>query len=534
MAYTIMKYLRISSEDLDLDGKEKYESDSIQNQRAYLDDFIAKMPEFAGCEVLEELDDGKTGTNFDRAGVQRILALAKRGGVQAIIVKDLSRWGRNYLEVGDYLEQVFPALGVRFISLNDNYDSAALNGMTGGIDIAFRNLIYELYSRDLSDKVISARRSCAKSGKFISPFSFYGYIKDPADKHKLLVDNEAAAVVRRIFDLAESGMASPKMAQLLNDEKIPTAQEHKIQQGIKRNWVRSNISFWHSSKVTQILKEERYTGTMVFGKRQRVEIGKPETQLLPESEWIIIPNAFPAIITAEQFNKVRAMMSARARIDEPGGKPTGLLFTRKIKCGICGHALRPNRYGNQIHYYCDTRNVLKEQICFESYVCEDDIKKVVLAVLRQQITLAEQVKTLKKAKSPKLTVAEFNGEIQNLRRLIDKSKTAKMTLWEEYHSGAMGKDVFQRESDKLSEQVSAYENKIIELESERKKLELQSGEADMFVERHIQYAGISELTRDVLDVFVKMVNVYATDRIEVVLNFADEYKRVAERVGAGV
>ena len=533
MAQTIMKYLRISSEDLDLDGVEKYESDSIQNQRALLDDFIAGTPEFKGCEILEELDDGKTGTNFDRAGVQKVIELAKKGRIQVIVVKDLSRWGRNYLEVGDYLEQVFPALGVRFISLNDNYDSAALNGSTGRIDIAFRNLIYELYSRDLSEKVNSARRNCAKSGKFISPFAFYGYIKDPSDKHKLLIDNEAADVVKRLFDLAEAGMTSPQIAKILNDEQIPTAQMRKEQQGIKRNWVRSNISYWHSSKVTQILSEERYTGTMVFGKKQRIEIGKPGEKNMPESEWIRVPNAFPAIITNEQFEKVRAMMAVRARTDI-GGKTSDLLFKRKIKCGVCGHALRPSRYGGKVHYYCDTRYILKNQECMKGYICEDDIKTAVLAVLRQQIALAEQVKTLRETKPQMQTADSLNGEIQNLRRLIDKSKTTKMSMWENYHSGKTSKDSFQSESEKLSEQVAAYETKIIELEAERKRLELQSDDTDSFVERHIRYTGIKELTREVLNIFVKMVHVYAADRIEVVLNFADEYKRVAKQVGAGV
>jgi hypothetical protein len=212
----------------------------------------------------------------------------------------------------------------------------------------------------LSEKVISARRNCAKNGKFISPFAFYGYVKDPADKHKLLIDDAAAEVVRRVFDLAESGLTSTKIAKILNDEKIPTAQEWKQQQGFKRNWLRSNISYWQASKVTQILSEERYTGTMVFGKKQRVEVGKPEVRRMPESEWIIVQNAFPAIIATKQFEKVRAMMAARSR-PELGGKQSELLFARKIKCGVCGHALRPSRYGGKVHYYCDTRYKLKSQ-----------------------------------------------------------------------------------------------------------------------------------------------------------------------------
>jgi hypothetical protein len=254
---------------------------------------------------------------------------------------------------------------------------------------------------------------------------------------------------------------------------------------------------------------------------------------MPESEWIIVPNAFPAIITAEQFQKVRAMVSAKVKYAH-SGKVSELLFTRKIKCGNCGHALYPSRYKNQVRYYCSTQREVEQENCLHGYVHEADLKAAVIAALRQQIMLAEQVKTLRKSKSSAQTVTGLNGEIQNLRRLIDKSKTAKMTLWENYHSGEMTKEAFQQESDKLTEQSVAYEAKISEMEAARKKLEVQTGETDTFVERHMEFAGITELTREVIDIFVKEVRVYAADRIEIVMNFADEYKRVAEQLGVGV
>jgi hypothetical protein len=328
-------------------------------------------------------------------------------------------------------------------------------------------------------------------------------------------------------------LTSTKIAKILNDEGIPTAQVRKQQQGITRNWVRSNISYWQASKVTQILSEERYTGTMISGKRERVEIGKNKLKRKPESEWIVVPGVIPVIISNQQFEKVRKMMSARAS-PHLGGTPSSLILARKLKCGVCGHALRPNKYSGNVHYYCDTRNVIAKQDCLKGYIKEDDIKTAVLAVLRQQISLAEQVMNLKKAKSTIQTVDGLNGEIQNLRRLIEKSKTTKMSIWEKYHSGTVTKEAFQRESEKLSEQTATYEIKIAELESERKILELQSGEANTFVERHIKYVGITELTREVLDIFVKEILVYSSDRIEVILNFADEYEKVSKQVGVGV
>jgi len=288
MAYTVAKYLRISSEDIDLDGFDKYESNSIKNQRSLLDDFISKTPDFAGCEVIEELDDGRTGTNFSRPGVQRVIELARTGKIQCIIVKDLSRWGRNYIEVGDYLEQKFPKWGVRFISISDCYDSAILgSGAVSGIDIGFRNLIYELYSQDLSEKVRSAKISIAKSGKYTNAAAFYGYIKDPTDSRKLVIDPPASETVKRIFNLAKQNIMPTQIAKILNDERVPTPQMRKIELGYRRKWTKGEISFWYGSIVSLMLRDERYTGKLIYGKKKIAEIGKAELVNVPKNEWIV-------------------------------------------------------------------------------------------------------------------------------------------------------------------------------------------------------------------------------------------------------
>jgi DNA invertase Pin-like site-specific DNA recombinase len=313
MKYTIAKYLRISAEDIDLDGCDKYESNSIGNQRDLLDDFITRIPEFAGCEIIEALDDGRTGTNFLRPGVQRLIELAEKGAVNCIIVKDLSRWGRNYLEVGDFLEQKFPAWGTRFISINDMYDSAKLNGATGGIDIAFRNLIYEMYSHDLSEKVRSARFSAAKQGKFMGGYGFFGYKKDPTDRHKLIIDPAAAPTVERIFELALDGHTQSQIAKRLNAEGCETPQQAKTRQGARNKWRRGLSDNWYGEQVSNILRDERYTGKLIFGKTRVKEVGKQEFDRVPREDWIVADGAIPALITQELFDKTRALFSSRSQ-----------------------------------------------------------------------------------------------------------------------------------------------------------------------------------------------------------------------------
>lgn len=199
MADIVAMYIRISLEDDDLQNG-KAESNSITNQRELISTFILGKDEFSGCRIKEFFDDGFTGRNFDRPGFQGMITECRAGNIKCIVVKDLSRLGRNYVEVGNLLEQLFPFLGVRVISINDNYDSDAFNGQTGGIDVAFKNLVYNLYSRDLSQKVKSAVTTRMKRGEYIGPFGLFGYKKSPTDIHKLVVDDDdAAAIVRRIF-----------------------------------------------------------------------------------------------------------------------------------------------------------------------------------------------------------------------------------------------------------------------------------------------------------------------------------------------
>ena len=203
--YIIANYIRLSMEDLDLcDSKEKVESVSISNQRSFINTFIEQRKEFEGAEIKEFVDEGYSGTNFDRPAIKELLLLCRQGEIDCIIVKDLSRFGRNYLEVGDYLEQIFPLLGIRFISINDRFDSKDFFGQRGGMDVALRNFIYEMYSRDLSQKVKSGVTTCMKRGEYYAGCMVYGYRKS-SDGKKMEIDEGAAVTIRRIFQELADG-----------------------------------------------------------------------------------------------------------------------------------------------------------------------------------------------------------------------------------------------------------------------------------------------------------------------------------------
>jgi len=302
----IAKYLRLSDEDASAIYSGKKESESIKNQRALLDNFIAASAEFRPYEIVEFVDDGQTGTNFARPAAQALIKAAGEGKIQCIIVKDLTRWGRSYLDVGDFLEQKFPAWGVRFISLGDGYDSANLpHGAAGDINMAFRGLIAQLYSQDISDKVRSAKDAATRGGKIVTALPTYGYNFDKNDRHKFVIDPAEAAVVKRIFDLREGGMKIAEITRLLNAENVPSPRASKAAKGYHYRQKQSGrATLWGKDAPRAILRDERYTGKWIYGKTRMARLGCTKAAPVPMSDWIVLDGAIPAIITSEQFTRI--------------------------------------------------------------------------------------------------------------------------------------------------------------------------------------------------------------------------------------
>ena len=269
----VAMYLRLSSEDGDLKDTGKAESESISNQRGLLQNFISSHPEFNGWEVSEFCDDGWSGKNFERPDFLRMMEQVKQSRVQCIVVKDLSRFGRDYLVVGNYISRVFPFLGVRFIAVNDGFDSSRPQDIDS-LDTSFKTLIYDLYSRELSSKVKNAKRMRAERGLFLSPFAPYGYVKDPENKNRLLVDEQAAAIVRKIFALTIDGVKPTEIAAMLNREGVPTPMLYKRAAGCSRErWPSIHEeNFWTQGNIFKILRDERYIGKCVYGKRERLSL----------------------------------------------------------------------------------------------------------------------------------------------------------------------------------------------------------------------------------------------------------------------
>lgn len=328
----IAAYMRLSK--VDEGGKAKEESNSISMQRILIYQYIASH--FAGCQILEYLDDGFSGVSFKRPGVQRLLEDAKNEKLDCIIVKDFSRFGRDYMEVGAYLEQIFPFLGIRFISINDSYDSISSQGGIGDLDVNFKNLLYDFYSKDLSQKVKASLRARKESGQYVSANAPFGYEKAADDRHMLVVCEDEAEVVRRVFGFALQGMTSSQTAKRLNLENVPAPVEFKIRKGKTSRKPKGDKFYWSSSIVCSILRNPVYIGDVEYGKTEKEQVGGRNV-LKAKADWKVVRNHHAPIITREVFWEVQKNRGRSSRKERGKNKH---LLAGKLACSCCKHKLR--------------------------------------------------------------------------------------------------------------------------------------------------------------------------------------------------
>jgi len=293
-------YLRISSDDGSIG-----DSESITGQRNLLVEFINNHPILRDTRIVEVVDDGHSGTNFDRPGVQELLNFVRRGTIGCIVVKDFSRWGRDYIQVGDYLEHLFPFLGVRFISVVDDYDSNRSDCGPGDISIAFKHIMHSYYAKDISQKIRAAKRVKMERGEYKSSHTLFGY-KKSANTHVLEIDEPAAAIVRRAFELILRGLSTSDVAKHFNAEGIPTKNAYKQKTGTSQNrGFATENTIWTSTSILHLVTNERYTGCMISGVHERVEIGKSKMRKRPKEQWFVHEGIHPAIVCKGDFDKTR-------------------------------------------------------------------------------------------------------------------------------------------------------------------------------------------------------------------------------------
>lgn len=407
-------YCRLSVED---DASQ--ESESIQTQKAILTEYCRQH----GYHIVDYyIDDGETGTNFERPGFQRMLADIDAGKINTVICKDLSRFGRNYYEAGRYLDKDFVERGVRFIAPGNNVDSAK-----GGYDLTvpFLNMMNDYYARDISLKTKAAKEARARQGMYLGSKAPYGYVKDPTDKHHLIVDEEAAKVVRRIFQMASDGMGYNKIARTLHEEGIPNPYSYYALQhpGYLPGRNLPIDTRWHVTSVQMILKNPAYRGDCVNGKvGNKTMHGKQRRK--PSEEWIVVPNTHEALVSAEQFEQVQRIIGVRRKACEDG-EPQ--MFAGLLYCADCGSALSFSRVHHKTKpdsgkFACWAYSRYGREYCTSHYITLEQLTAVVLDDIHRQAYFAQCFRFEYLQRLISAQTQRDAKEVEEKRRLMEKDQ----------------------------------------------------------------------------------------------------------------
>lgn len=523
---TVFKYIRLSKADKDL--KFKTESESIANQRALLDSCIDTRQDLRECFTEEFVDDGYSGTNDARPAFERMIERVKNGEADVIICKDFSRFFRDYVEIGDYLERIFPFLGVRFISVNDGYDSSEYKGSTAGMDVVMRYIVYSSYSRDLSKKVKAVFNAKKKKGQWIGSSAPFGYIKDKSNKNRLIPNPETAHIVRRIFDLALSGKKTAEIALILNTEGVitPSAYFKSVNPDSKKFSALSEQVCWSSVNVKRILRTRLYTGAMVSNTKRWKSIDNPKTTLNDESEWIVVPNCHEAIVSDEEFKKAQSAIRGYTRTDE--NAPKDYPLRSLVVCGICGRAMERHPQSKRKYYVCSRSKSNPNTDCpVKEKFYEDDIERVVIGDLREKLVLfADNQRKLHEANKAAVgTKSNILYRIEQAQKLLKKKSYERHDAYERYVDKRISKDEFivikrciSEEEERIKSEIEKHEAMIQEAEQNKRSVETQA------FEKATEFLSAENVTNDMLLFFVDKVKVYSGGGLEIVYRFADLFE----------
>lgn len=528
-------YIRLSSADDDL--KFKTESESIANQRALLHQYLKTHQEFSGCVVTEFVDDGYTGTNDARPSFERMIGHLKNGDANVVLCKDFSRFFRDYVEIGDYLERIFPFLGVRFIAVNDGYDSSDYKGTTAGMDVVMKYIVYSYYSRDLSKKIKTVFESRVKRGDYLGSFAPYGYKKDPQNKNHLIPDPITAPVVRQIFDLALEGKTISEIAKELNRAEIdtPSTYFHKVFPDCKRFRNKSKQSSWDSNNVRTILKRKEYTGAVISGKRTWKGIENPITRQKDESEWIIVPGCHDAIVSTNEFEEAQKIMRKLRKYQR---EPKNYLLRSLLRCGVCERVLSRNPRAKKTYYHCDKSRHNPDTECpVGEKFYETDLERVITANLMQMLTLLVDCD-----KSMKEAAAKTKGSESNLRQSILKIEKSikqqsltKVDAYERYSDGELSKQEFLIIRDEVAVEVEKLNGEKLVLEDQLNTLlHAEEPELGSMAASASHFLKEKEMTNQMLLFFIDRVYVYSGMKLDIRYKFSDGLMKTLQAYQAEV
>ena len=534
-------YARLSVEN---SGKDD-DGNSLQNQIAVCEDYLDGCPYLRLAEVYS--DNGRTGTVFDRPAWNRLMDDVRTGKIQCIVVRDLSRFGRDYVETGSYLEKIFPALGTRFISVKENFDNFTCGNAMESLSVSLQNLVNAMYSRDISKKVSTALRAQMETGKFRNRNLPYGYLWN-GDKTAYVVDEEAAAVVRQIFEWKRQEVSVYTIVERLKAGGIESPERHKRRAGT-RNGGNIQGEGWCPSTIRGILQNRAYIGEMVCGKSETALYKGLKKHVTETDKWIVVPDAHPPIVSVSDFEAVERQMREDSAHRETAMEwsadiRAGMidLFAGKIFCADCGKRMYYKRQRicgckNVTFrgvYDCSTHVRRGHATCFNHFIRQDALNEKVFNAIRDQLQVAldyERLLLAMRGGAGEASVREkHKAAVASVKLRLNALKKKRAGLYESYVEGILNEEEYAFAKQTYEEQYEAL-NRLLDEAVERRERFLASISPDnKWLTMMRGVAGMTGLTQELVDAIIEKVLVYGEGRIEVVLNYNDVFYAMLECV----
>ncbi len=536
--YQTAIYARLSRED------NLSNSDSIENQIALLERYIDARPYLQLADIFA--DNGFTGTDFERPEWQRLMEAVQQRKINCIIVKDLSRLGRNYIETGEFLEKICPFFGIRFIAVNDNFDTDTAEA-NGQLSVSLSNIINDYYAKDISRKVTSALRSKMEKGEYIGSWEKYGYVKSPENKNQLIVNPETAPVVRMIYQWRSEGMSYMGINKRLNDMGIPSPGQYKADRGIvTNNNQKPRKILWNKHMVTDILKDITYLGHLAQRKTtQCLYAGIPFSRT-EEQDWILVENTHEAIIEPELFEKVQAINEKAAAAQKANrGKYDHLpkaknIYGKKFTCADCGSVMKlvrsisTNKDKVYFTFKCPAHEEHGARACTAKRMRKADVDEAVLNSIKAQFELfldcREALDSLLKAKKKQVKKAGKSDQAKELKKQLEKKKSVFSGLYRDLREGLIDDQDYAQTREILMEDISRLEKQLAELKSSKEEYEEPLQEAKTWETLIEKYAHAEEISEELADAMIESMQMNGDNSLSIQFRYMDSFQAVLDTV----
>lgn len=529
-------YVRLSVEN---SGKDD-DGDSIENQTGICREYVDARPYLNLYGIYS--DNGEKGWKFDRPEFTRMMDDVKAGKVDCIVVKDLSRFGRDYIETGNYLEKIFPFLGVRFISITDSYDSFTCDDAESALMVPLKNMVNDVYAKDISRKIITSFRQRQEKGDFLPGNTPYGYIKSETRQFRYEVDEKVAPYIRMLFEWKAEGVSHAEMARRLNEMGAVTPSMRKVELGI---WHAEKYrhTVWGGRTLTDILTNPVYTGALVYGRMPKSLYEGIRVHRAPKEEWRILEGMHEPIVSQELFDRVQGIFEEHRKTiaekyskNEKNREGIDNRFRGRIVCGDCGKNMRflrvqaKYRKGMYGIYTCGGYIDSRRARCSRHYIRASEVEDAVYAAIREQLVQAadmeETMARMKGGPGEKNRLDAFRARISRLVQEISKTNARRQGLYEDYVSGMLDEGEYQYARKEYEERAGRLNRELDEARKEMEQFQAVFSRDNRWLRKIRMADGAAELTDEIIGELVDEVRIFEDRRVEIVFKYTEDRKKL--------